>query len=76
MVVINLIWRRILSLGFQSGLAASSRSLAIPLFALAFSSVLLLIVDLDRAHEVLLPTSQQAMIDLQNSMQATLSTSP
>lgn len=76
LVLVNLILLGMLSLGFQSGLTASSRSLAMPLFALAFSCVLYLIVDLDRAHEGLLQTSQQAMIDLHNSMQTTQSTLP
>jgi hypothetical protein len=35
---------------------------------LAFACVLYVIVDLDRAHEGLLRVSQQAMLDLQQSM--------
>jgi hypothetical protein len=37
---------------------------------LAFAGVLFLIADLDRGHEGLLTVSQQSMIDLQHSMQA------
>jgi len=49
-----------------------------PLFALAFSCVLYLIVDLDRAHEGLLQTSQLAsydrltQLDANNAVNATL----
>jgi hypothetical protein len=57
------------STGYQAGLAATRRSPAMVLLALAFAAVLLLIVDLDRPHEGLLRVSQQAMLDLQQSMQ-------
>lgn len=57
------------SMGYQSGLSATSRSPAMALLALAFAAVLLLIVSLDRADDNLLPISQQAMIDLQRSME-------
>ena len=58
------------SLGYQAGLSATRRSLAMPIFALAFSCVLYLIVDLDRAHDGLLQVSQKALVNLHNSMQA------
>lgn len=57
-----------ISLGYQAGLSVTSRSPAMLFTAVATASVLFLIVDLDRAHEGLLKVSQQAMIDLQKSM--------
>lgn len=59
-----------ISIGYQAGLAATRRSPEMPILALAFAGVLFLIVDLDRAHEGLLTVSQQAMIDLNRTMQA------
>jgi len=56
------------SFGYQAGIAATTRSLAMPIFALAFAGVLYLIFDLDRSHEGLLQVSQQAMVDLYSSM--------
>ncbi len=58
------------SLGYQSGIAETNRSLAAPIFALAFSVVLYLIVDLDRGHSGLLQVSQQSMINLHESMRS------
>lgn len=58
-----------LSMGYQTGLSATRRTPAEVLLALAFAGVLLLIVDLDRAHEGFLRVSQQPLIDLQKSMQ-------
>ncbi len=58
------------SLGYQMGLSETRRSLEMPIFAFAFTCVLYLIVDLDRAHEGLLQISQEAMVNVLNSMQA------
>ena len=55
-------------MGYQAGVAGTSRSLAILAVAFAFSSVIWLIADLDRPQEGSLKVSQQAMIDLQQSM--------
>ena len=55
-------------MGYQAGLAGTCRSLAILAVAFAFSSVIWLIADLDRPQEGTLQVSQQAMIDLQQSM--------
>jgi len=49
-------------LGYQAGLAGTSRSLAILAVAFAFSAVIWLIADLDRPQEGTLKVSQQAMI--------------
>lgn len=59
------------SLGYQSGISATRRSLGMPIFTLAFSAVLYLIVDLDRAHEGLMQVSQETMIRLRDSMLTT-----
>jgi hypothetical protein len=56
------------AMGYQAGLTGTSRPLAAPVLALAFSAVILLIADLDRPREGLLKVSQQPMVDLQNSM--------
>ncbi len=55
-------------MGFQSGLANSKRSVAIVAIIIGFSSVLFLIADLDRPGQGMLRVSQQAMVDLRNSM--------
>lgn len=56
------------SFGYQAGIAATARSMEMPIFALAFAGVLYLIFDLDRSHEGLLQVSQQALVDLYSSM--------
>jgi hypothetical protein len=58
------------AMGYQSGLSGSSRSIAIALVALAFSTVIWLIADLDRSQDGLLRVGQGAMVDLQKSMAA------
>lgn len=57
------------SIGYQAGLTATQRSPAMLLLILAFAGVLLLIVDLDRAHEGSLRVSQAAMADVQRAME-------
>ncbi len=56
------------SVGYQSGLSVTRRSPTMAILIIAFAGVLLLIADLDRSNEGLLRVSQQAMIDLQTSM--------
>jgi len=58
------------AMGYHAGLTGTSRTLAVLALALAFSAVMLLIADLDRPQEGLLKVSQQAMIDLRNTMNA------
>jgi hypothetical protein len=60
------------AVGYQSALAATRRSPAMLALVLAFSTVLYLIVDLDRGQEGLFRISQQPMLDLQKSMQPSL----
>jgi hypothetical protein len=55
-------------MGYHSGLAHSRRSIAVIALIIGFSSVLYLIVDLDRPGQGTLRVSQQSMIDLRRSM--------
>lgn len=57
------------STGYQAGLSGTRRSPAQLLLALAFAGVLAMIVDLDRPHEGMFQVSQQALRDLQKTMQ-------
>jgi hypothetical protein len=56
------------AMGYHAGLAGTSRSLAQLAVAMAFAAVIGLIADLDRPHEGVLTVSQQALIDLRQSM--------
>ena len=60
-------------LGYHEGLTSKRRSIAVIALTLAFSVVLILIVDLDRPGQGLLRVSQQSMVDLRKSMSATRS---
>jgi hypothetical protein len=55
-------------MGYHSALTHSTRSIAVIALIIGFSSVLYLIADLDRPTQGTLRVSQQAMIDLRNSM--------
>ena len=76
--VAGVIWIALFSLlilamagiGFQGGLSSNRRSVAVLTLVFAFSSVLILIVDLDRPGDGLLEVSQQAMVDAQNFVSA------
>ena len=57
------------AVGYQCGLCLTRRSPAMPGLVLAFAFVLALIADLDRGQEGLLQVGQQAMIDVQRSLQ-------
>jgi hypothetical protein len=57
------------AVGYLCGLSTTRRSPAMPGLVLAFSVVLAIIADLDRGQEGLLNISQQAMIDVQRSIQ-------
>ena len=58
------------AMGYHAGLARTSRSLAVLAVGLTFTAVIELIADLDRSAEGVLNVSQQALIDVQQSMQA------
>jgi hypothetical protein len=57
------------AMGYHAGLVATSRSLAVLAVALTFSAVIGLIADLDRPQKGVLKVSQQALLDLRQSMQ-------
>ncbi len=57
------------AMGYHAGLVRTSRSLAVLAVALTFSAVIGLIADLDRPQEGALKVSQQALMDLRQSMQ-------
>jgi hypothetical protein len=57
------------AMGYHAGLSRTSRSLAELAVAFTFSVVIGLIADLDRPQEGILTVSQQALIDLRQSMQ-------
>jgi hypothetical protein len=57
-------------MGYHAGLGGTARSLAILAVAFTFSAVIGLIADLDRPQEGTLKVSQQALIDLRQSMDA------
>lgn len=56
------------AMGYHSGLAGTTRSLAVIAVALVFSAVIGLVVDLDRPQEGTLRVSQQPLIDVRQSM--------
>ena len=55
-------------MGYHAGLTGKSRSLISIALVLTFSGVIWLIADIDRPQEGLLQVSQQAMVDLRNTM--------
>src|SRR5215471_6073745 len=56
------------AMGYHAGLSGTRRSLAILAVAVTFSVVIELIADLDRPQEGVLRVSQQALLELQRSM--------
>jgi hypothetical protein len=57
------------TMGYHSGLSRTTRSPAALAVALTFSVIIGLIADLDRPQEGIMKVSQQALIDLRQSMQ-------
>lgn len=68
LMLFGLVALGMISVGYQSGLAATRRSPEMFVFIFAFSCVLYLIIDLDRAYEGLVQISQRAIIDLYETM--------
>lgn len=58
------------SVGYQTGIAGSKRSMARPILALSFALVIALIASLDRPDSGVLKVTQQPLIDLHESMVA------
>jgi hypothetical protein len=56
------------AMGYHAGLVGTVRSLTILVVAVTFSAVIALIADLDRPQEGTLTVSQQALVDLRQSM--------
>jgi hypothetical protein len=56
------------AMGYHSGMTGTTRSLVIVVVALTFAVVIVLIADLDRSQEGSLTVSQQALVDLRQSM--------
>jgi hypothetical protein len=56
------------NMGYHAGLAGTRRSFAVLPVAFTFSAVIVLVADLDRPQEGALKVSQQALIDLRQSM--------
>ena len=56
------------AMGYHAGLVGTSRSITIIVVAVSFSAVIALIADLDRPSEGSLIVSQQALIDVRQSM--------
>jgi hypothetical protein len=57
--------------GYHGGLTKSRRSPTIVVLVIAFSTIMLLVADLDRPQEGFLRVSQQPMTDLRNAMNDT-----
>ena len=59
-----------IAVGYQTGIAGSRRSWAMPILAFSFSLVIALISSLDRPHSDLIQVSQQPLADVQSVMHA------
>ncbi len=59
-----------MSVGYQTGIAGSRRSMVRPILALAFALVFVLIASLDRPDSGVMKVTQQPLIDLRGSMAA------
>ena len=57
-----------IAVGYQTGIAGSRRSWAMPILAFSFSLVIALISSLDRPHSDLITVSQQPLEDVQKAM--------
>jgi hypothetical protein len=57
-----------MSVGYQTGIAGSKRSMARPILAMSFALVVALIVALDRPNSRVIPVSQQSLLDVLSSM--------
>jgi hypothetical protein len=59
-----------MGVGYQTGIAGSTRSLARPILALSFALVFALIASLDRPDSGVIKVTQQPLIDLRDAMAA------
>jgi hypothetical protein len=60
-----------IAVGYQIAIAGSKRTWSILILALSFSIIIVLIESLDRPNNTFIPVSQQALLDLQISMDKT-----
>lgn len=67
-VLLTIAMLSLAAMGYHAGLAGTIRSLPIIVVAVTFSAVIALIADLDRPQEGTLIVSQQALIDVRQSM--------
>jgi hypothetical protein len=58
-------------IGYREGLSSLRRSSAVAAVVLTFSAVMFLVADLERTSRRLLELSQQATVDLRNSLDET-----
>jgi hypothetical protein len=66
----TLVLLAMLVVGYQAGLTGTRSSLATVTLALAFSAVMMLIVDLDRPNTTLFRLNQQLMVELEGRMES------
>jgi hypothetical protein len=57
-----------LGIGYQAGLSSKKRSIAFAVLAVTFTTVLILVADLDRPGEGTLRVSQQPLVDVRDTM--------
>ena len=72
LVLSSIIALGMLSVGYQTGIAGSKRSMARPILALSFAVVFALIAALDRPDSGVMKVTQQPLIDLRDSMAAVI----
>jgi hypothetical protein len=58
-----------IGVGYHAGLTSKIRSLSFLVLAITFSAVMFLVADLDRPREGMIRVSQQALIDLRDTME-------
>jgi len=68
MTLLTLATLSLAAMGYHAGLVGTVRSVAVIVVVITFSAVVLLIADLDRPQEGNLTVSQQALIDVRQSM--------
>jgi hypothetical protein len=69
LAIFSIIFLALTLLGYQTGLTGERNLIAITIFIMVFAGVVLLLVDLDRPSEGLFRVSQQALLDLIDTMQ-------
>ena len=65
-----------MGVGYQTGIAASKRSMARPILAVSFALVFALIASLDRPDSGVMSVSQRPLVDLRDAMAAAAGRAP